>query len=555
MHSDGGYSDDSGGGIGSDLDGGDDSCLDTLRKMSMEEKDGSVFSTITRDPAESTRTGSGGGAAELDFMMFLKTNSPPTQLTHAGGFDGLNTMDGHGAHDIHAGGGLGSMFAANAKRKGMDCALPMTHAKGMRRIQSSPGSIYTQDSLASMTAQTADWVSPKEHTEKNKHLGFNPKSGIALHGLNLPPILIMKQDGGAGNFVAVNQYLTTTSMRARPTQLQSAAPGPRSIPKNNSLNNLSSIDTQVSEKSLASFHSGGGGGHHEDKSLRRIRSMPASMSSLDTNTSNSFTGLVSLGSNEFDAPGSPECEYLEMGEEERYHKLARKAEAARASRRRRKAYVQSLEGKVGFLVARVSSLEAELIQRRCNYEMSTFQQYASNQHKEEQQNILHHLQMVRKDPSANWNEAASLLNQFTENSQKRQLEITQLCPSLGKALEPGIESKLMIWLLTQKEEFYDIKKTGLWKTVMKDEMGLDQQQLFWLTEMRGKGVAVLQSLKTSVDEIKQTYQTLVEQLCRSHRVLAELRRVLSPQQQLAFVSWVAQNPLCMQMLQTVWHET
>lgn len=103
------------------------------------------------------------------------------------------------------------------------------------------------------------------------------------------------------------------------------------------------------------------------------------------------------------------------------YRLAKKAEAARVSRRRRKAYVQALEERVAKLTARL----AELVQSP-----GDSPQKAASSHEKEQEGLMEVMTRLLSQPNSSSEELDWVIDRFVANSRKRQSAVEYF---LGRA--------------------------------------------------------------------------------------------------------------------------
>jgi hypothetical protein len=190
-------------------------------------------------------------------------------------------------------------------------------------------------------------------------------------------------------------------------------------------------------------------------------------------------------------------------------RLARKAELARASRRRKKMYVQDLENKVKKLGAKVEELQQRLSRATAEQMVPATITAEEKTRAAAQQEIRAKLQKFIDRPSidaAATKELSSLLKKFVQNSRyaafcaalrcapraspahewvkrcdrlidgvcvvlsvarsERQARVDFYLDRVHDSLMPGNQVKFAIWGLDQAEEFYT-KPDGLWLTLMK----------------------------------------------------------------------------------------
>ena len=115
---------------------------------------------------------------------------------------------------------------------------------------------------------------------------------------------------------------------------------------------------------------------------------------------------------------------------------------------------------------------------------------------------------------------------------------------------PGLQVKFALWALSQDDDFYD--KPGLWKTVMGGEIGLSPEQMEELKKFREPVMQIRGCLSNLQVRMKKLREQVRTHLQSRHQHVEELQELMTPEQIARFSIWVDKNPLCMQMLNTVW---
>mmetsp|Transcript_11350 Transcript_11350/g.27929 ORF Transcript_11350/g.27929 Transcript_11350/m.27929 type:complete len:597 (-) Transcript_11350:335-2125(-) len=219
---------------------------------------------------------------------------------------------------------------------------------------------------------------------------------------------------------------------------------------------------------------------------------------------------------------------------------ARKAEVARACRKRKKAYIQSLEQKAAILQRKLAEMTGKASQSKSVEEM----------HRNEQERILGDMSKAISAQYPDAKDLKKLVNLFVTNSRQQKDLYWRHIENCLKSVTPGAQAKFALWGLDQDDEFYE--KPGLWKTLMSDEVGLDESQMKKLLRSR-------EQVRESKAELLGLQHRLVllkndisEHLGKRYRLLDRLLETLKPIQIARFFLWVSKNSTCMQMLQTVW---
>lgn len=157
-------------------------------------------------------------------------------------------------------------------------------------------------------------------------------------------------------------------------------------------------------------------------------------------------------------------------------RLARKAELARASRRRKKMYVQDLESKVRKLGAKIEDMQSRASAESNNKAKSGARDPAEEeQRKAAQQAIRATLSELLNRPEAEQaagtpagEQIQALVRQFVDNSRSRQALVELHLDRVEESLTPGLQAKFAMWGLDQADDFYT--KPGLWTSLMSKEV-------------------------------------------------------------------------------------
>eukprot|EP00457_Paulinella_chromatophora_P001740 gb/GEZN01001742.1/.p1 GENE.gb/GEZN01001742.1/~~gb/GEZN01001742.1/.p1 ORF type:complete len:811 (-),score=174.17 gb/GEZN01001742.1/:420-2543(-) len=217
----------------------------------------------------------------------------------------------------------------------------------------------------------------------------------------------------------------------------------------------------------------------------------------------------------------------------------RKAEVARQCRLRKKEYIKGLEEE--------TALQAKLIE--------TLQEKVR---KYEQGHAL------IKEAVGNSCQAINLaVNRRSDSSEIKLLvkELHLALTSLGDTLNTGTESinnaiipgpliKFLMWLLTQEPEFYG--QQGLWTTLVHGQLKLKWEQVQQLMLLR----PLVLSNKAELTECQKKLSSLKSDLQRHagrRAIFTEsVLSTLSSDQIGALISWLNNNPACMQIVDAVW---
>eukprot|EP00468_Gymnochlora_sp_CCMP2014_P008031 CAMPEP_0167754332 /NCGR_PEP_ID=MMETSP0110_2-20121227/8211_1 /TAXON_ID=629695 /ORGANISM="Gymnochlora sp., Strain CCMP2014" /LENGTH=525 /DNA_ID=CAMNT_0007640199 /DNA_START=36 /DNA_END=1613 /DNA_ORIENTATION=- len=219
---------------------------------------------------------------------------------------------------------------------------------------------------------------------------------------------------------------------------------------------------------------------------------------------------------------------------------ARKAEVARACRKRKKAYIQSLEQKAETLERKLSEFTRTSAKAKSEEE----------RHRDEQMKLLNEMEKEMSLQHPELKELKKLVTKFVSNSRRSQELHYQQIEKTRKSITPGAQAKFALWGLDQDDEFY--AQPGLWKTLMTDEIGLDENQVQSLLRTRASVREVKVELLSLQNKLIELRKNLTTHLNKRHKLLDKLMSTLKPVQLARFLLWVQKNSSCMQMLQTVW---
>eukprot|EP00470_Lotharella_oceanica_P007684 CAMPEP_0170179038 /NCGR_PEP_ID=MMETSP0040_2-20121228/15896_1 /TAXON_ID=641309 /ORGANISM="Lotharella oceanica, Strain CCMP622" /LENGTH=462 /DNA_ID=CAMNT_0010422821 /DNA_START=232 /DNA_END=1621 /DNA_ORIENTATION=+ len=224
---------------------------------------------------------------------------------------------------------------------------------------------------------------------------------------------------------------------------------------------------------------------------------------------------------------------------------ARKAEVARQCRKRKKAYIQSLEEKAKALAEQLSALSNKRHKGGSNMDVEA-------QRKAEQQKILDKMQrLVNKSNLDDSNrELKSLITGFANNSRKRQRTCATQLKSLRDSLAPGIDTKFALWLLHQSSQGRN--GNDLWKNLAKD-MKLSKTQINKLNSDRNRAMEVASDMARLNQQVELLQREISQHLTKRHGILDNITsKILTSKQTAKLLLWVRQNPSCMEVLDTVW---
>ena len=432
----------------------------------------------------------------------------------------------------------------------------------------------------------------------------------------------------AAGYDAVSAYYASgTGSNPSTPQSQTILPARTLAPSGNSSNSLASLSPSSASSTVSSIqpHSGkqpqssqqamaaAAAAALMEQGLRRIKSSPVALSSLGglanqipaggsvkrQRTGGSTSSAESAVPAAVTVPGTGRGNQQQKAQ----RRLARKAEAARASRRRKKAYVVGLEEKVAKLTGKLDALRNDQLSALKPVDRMSAVEAV---HKEEQSAIKQRLVAVLKElrdepvtgagsaamsvsdsvastsagsssdsaapsnvtsptlssrsdgsptsgggaeaPLSRFDELKSLVDSFVSNSHKRQASVDLYFTQLERTLIPSTAVKFALWGLSQPDDFY--LNDGLWQGVMGREVGLSATQMAEMNDCRGEVSDAVGELHDIVQRLAALRSEMKSHLDERHKALEDVIGVLSPQQLAAFCLWVEQNPMCMQVTPT-----
>ena len=487
-------------------------------------------------------------------------------------------------------------------------------AMGMRRIQTSPSSLYSQGEhgqyshpLLPTQPRTSINGPPASLHQQVGYAAHMPKRGKQdpsnlAHPLSYDPSYYQQSASTPGT--PQSQAMQATVVPARAVNSSGNSNGSlASLSPSSSSSSLSSLagpSSRSPQGAQAQAMQAAAAAAMMEQGLRRIKSSPIALSSMVIPAVNVGAGGSSkrqktAGTGEGAPTGRPSTQ------QKAQRRLARKAEAARASRRRKKAYVVGLEEKVAKLnaklealrndqfatlkpVERMSAVEAVHKEEQAAIKarlMAVLQEVRQEQQQQQQQHVSTPISTTESiasvtspgsasdsgaatsagsstprassaasDAPSRHEELKQLIDSFLSNSHKRQSSVDLYFTQLEKTLIPSVAVKFALWGLSQGDDFY--LNDGLWQGVMGREVGLSSDQMAELLECRTDVTQSVNELHDVLQRMQSLRSDIKSHMEERHKAIEDVVAVLSPQQLAAFCMWVESNPMCMQMLETVW---
>lgn len=275
--------------------------------------------------------------------------------------------------------------------------------------------------------------------------------------------------------------------------------------------------------------------------------------------------------------GSGELQELMHEANLKKRRLARKAELARASRRRKKMRIVDLEDEVAALKAELMHVRSEN-RRNANVAVKLEQHQAQQQQKFARQQVTLNSKQILKeisgaiasafDPASQPSSAGPALLPGREADvrssmrllgpalQARAAEATNALHNLHATIHTGVglgslrgaepeagkseslpSTSFVDWLLVQNDAFYE-DPSGLWQSLCSDELHLTPEQTNRLLSMRGAAREARQARSSAVEAmaaVEHAMQRTREAEARVHPCLTD---VLLPAQLAALLRWI-----------------
>jgi len=183
-----------------------------------------------------------------------------------------------------------------------------------------------------------------------------------------------------------------------------------------------------------------------------------------------------------DGPGS---DAWSAGQDSRPdRRMARKAELARESRKRKKVYVQTLQEKARRYTSKVEALERRETRALASLGLSSVSR-DEQRRRMEQNEILRAMALQidsRTEGKVDEEAIKKLLQKFTDNSRKRQAQVSGLFDKVRECIVPELQAKFALWILSQDNHFYE--ESSFWPCLAYQELGITTDQAEKLKALR-----------------------------------------------------------------------
>jgi len=267
----------------------------------------------------------------------------------------------------------------------------------------------------------------------------------------------------------------------------------------------------------------------------------------------SSANIVKIERDSSDGPGSDQWSgaggsNVEMRPERR---MARKAELARESRKRKKVYVQTLQEKAKRYAQKVEFLEKREARVLATLGLSAVGRDEQNR-RMEQLEILKMMasMLASKDSKQNEEEFGSLLKRFTQNSRVRQSKVDGLFDKVRDCLTPGLQAKFSLWLLSQDDKFYE--ESSFWPSLAYQELGISTDQAEKLKGFKREVIERRKSLRNILDDLEGVRGRAQGHIKSLNEAIDRMQSHLDNEQRAKFAVWVAKNKWCMEMMSVLW---
>jgi hypothetical protein len=235
-------------------------------------------------------------------------------------------------------------------------------------------------------------------------------------------------------------------------------------------------------------------------------------------------------------------------------RLARKAELARLTRKRKNDRLSELEAEVKRLQTEVSFWKDRSTQV-IEISKATKNPVVDEVVLEEERKLNESIQRLVLASKLNLNsidqvEMTSFVSELVEVFNKKGLTSKSKLASLETSLNPCMPLRFLNWALSQDEKFYD-DPDGLWNNLFKKGVKLSDEQISQLLALRKDSKEQLENGR-KIDMLYRQFKAHLNTfIFQSETNLEKLRCILSAEQLAQFFAWVEQNQLCVKMLEAI----
>eukprot|EP00475_Leptophrys_vorax_P044739 TRINITY_DN9073_c0_g1_i2.p1 TRINITY_DN9073_c0_g1~~TRINITY_DN9073_c0_g1_i2.p1 ORF type:complete len:494 (+),score=116.19 TRINITY_DN9073_c0_g1_i2:169-1650(+) len=335
----------------------------------------------------------------------------------------------------------------------------------------------------------------------------------------------------ASTFNLLHHALSSSSgqLSSSATSHQHQLSGIRRVASTGSLLNNLNTNVSVPPLSFQTHHHRPAPAHHPMQSLGSEGNL-SQLSASPVSTSNNSTGMKKSGSSRDVTDGRIQ------------KRLARKAELARESRKRKKAHLTELEEKIDKLQYRIAEMEEQVAMKALKNEESSEMGFVP-------QSEPFYCGITDVDALSDM-EIQNVISNFEKVTLGRKLELDECLTKVRNAITPSKQVKFLLWAFDQKDSFYE--GPGLWNSLLGRELECSEEAVSHLKSMRDairKDRRGLQDLDQELGRLSTEVNQYFHQL---GMLIVELGKIMTGRQLAKFIAWIENSEWCMQMLDSLW---
>ncbi|GAB5361819.1 hypothetical protein AAMO2058_000745300 [Amorphochlora amoebiformis] len=232
--------------------------------------------------------------------------------------------------------------------------------------------------------------------------------------------------------------------------------------------------------------------------------------------------------------------------------MARKAELARESRKRKKEFIQNLQEKARRYAEKVEQLEKRQARFMTTLGLTSVTR-DEQKRRQEQLRLLGEMvtQLESKSSLPEKNKKLEIfMETFTSNSRARQKQLDGLMDKVREVLTPGLQAKFCLWVLSQDDKFYD--DSTFWPSLAYQELGISIDQSERLKSHRKQIKERRENLRKILENLEDVRKKAQGHVTSLNNSVDRIQSHLSPEQRAKFAVWVAKNRWCMEMMTALW---
>jgi hypothetical protein len=158
--------------------------------------------------------------------------------------------------------------------------------------------------------------------------------------------------------------------------------------------------------------------------------------------------------------------------------------------------------------------------------------------------------LLSSDVSERMEDVRELVKLYISSDNYKGHEIDLNLTALQQYFSQSQEFNSALWLVNIPEEFFDFP--NLMREMLKIEGTISPEQINEMKMLREKACIYLKSVQDLSSRIGNLKTKISSHISRRQRHIEDIMKLLTPLQVAKFCLWVNSNPLCMQMLNTVW---